>query len=518
MLNNDEQWQQPLPAHTILKNRYELLAPLGCGGFGITYRGLCRETGQNVAVKEYFPASLSKRTSLPGKSVICPDSGSQRSDYLRGKERFLEEARILKRFYYLPCIVKILDCFEENNTAYIIMEYLDGLTLAQYVAANGPFTWQDLLPLIDPILKALMQIHRQGLIHRDISPDNLIFSTDHALHLIDFGAADHSQSERNPTVILKAGFAPPEQYIVGGQLGTWVDVYALCATIYFALTAAPPTEAMKRLDMGGLSSVSPVPGLSGDQMHVLRTGLALRPSERYQNMEELFLALHGREEAIDGRHCDDAKTVYGGVLDRRKRSRILRSTRGRRLRKIIYPAACLLLGLAFLYLALYRRSGSEHGAATLAPLVTQPPSASLSAAAVTTASLTAVAPLPDFSPSAVLSMKNVVGMKQKKARRTIRQLDSSIQIQVEYIYSPNPSGQVIRQSIGAGTNFTEGSVTTILLTVSKGKKPASTASSSPSSPAPAVSPERDARPAIPRKTDDGFTARSDRDYTTIHID
>lgn len=237
-----------LQRNTGLIGRYVIQEVLGQGGFGITYLGIDKLYGNKVAIKEYYPQEIAMRKAQY-EDVVTVTSIEEKNNYDKGKKRFLDEAQVMARFNKNEGIVKILDFFEANNTAYIVMEYLEGITLKQYLGKYGVIQFRNLIEMMLPLLEALIEIHSQGLIHRDISPDNIMVQHNSKLKLMDFGAArDYTESgNKSLTVILKPGYAPPEQYQTHGVQGPWTDIYALCATIYKCLTGITPPDAIARV-------------------------------------------------------------------------------------------------------------------------------------------------------------------------------------------------------------------------------------------------------------------------------
>ncbi|WP_448187546.1 serine/threonine-protein kinase [Azospirillum sp. sgz301742] len=276
---------------TPLQTRYRVGRILGQGGFGATYLGWDERLHVKVAVKEYYPANLISR--LPGGAEVAAFSDEHAKGFTAGLGKFLEEARLLARLRDVKEIVGIQDFFEENGTAYIVMELLEGGTLKKYIAeSGGRLDCRRVLAVMAPIMKALHTVHDQGLIHRDISPDNIFLTASGERKLLDFGAARHAAGQAaNLTVILKPGYAPPEQYSLEGKQGPWTDVYALCATVYCALTGKPPPDATGRF----MNDVVPKPTAIGVQVpptfeKVLMSGLAMRWQDRPQTMRELLKA------------------------------------------------------------------------------------------------------------------------------------------------------------------------------------------------------------------------------------
>ncbi|MBR4018785.1 MAG: serine/threonine protein kinase, partial [Clostridia bacterium] len=224
-----------LPPGTILRDRYLIGRVLGEGGFGITYIGCDLQLELKVAIKEYFPTDKANRISSSSLSV-ANYSGSVGQRYEEGKTRFLQEARTMAKMDKQPEIVSAKDFFEANNTAYIVMEYVEGTTLKELVEQRGgSIPVDELFRLMEPLFSAIGVMHELGLIHRDISPENLMLERG-KIRLLDFGCARESaDGNATMTIALKHGYAPIEQYQNKGQ-GPWSDVYALSATIYYCLT------------------------------------------------------------------------------------------------------------------------------------------------------------------------------------------------------------------------------------------------------------------------------------------
>lgn len=291
-----------LQRNTGLIGRYVIQEVLGQGGFGITYLGIDKLYGNKVAIKEYYPQKIAMRKAQY-EDVVTVTSIEEKNNYNKGKKRFLDEAQVMARFNKNEGIVKILDFFEANNTAYIVMEYLEGITLKQYLGKYGVIQFRNLIEMMLPLLEALIEIHSQGLIHRDISPDNIMVQHNSKLKLMDFGAArDYTESgNKSLTVILKPGYAPPEQYQTHGVQGPWTDIYALCATIYKCLTGITPPDAIARVMDDKFKEPDQLDGkLSPDIKKILWKGMNIFPEERYQDIgefgEDVYDALFIPEE------------------------------------------------------------------------------------------------------------------------------------------------------------------------------------------------------------------------------
>ena len=291
-----------LQRNTELIGRYVIQEVLGQGGFGITYLGIDKLYGNKAAIKEYYPQEIAMRKAQY-EDVVTVTSIEEKNNYDKGKKRFLDEAQVMARFNKNEGIVKILDFFEANNTAYIVMEYLEGITLKQYLGKYGVIQFRNLIEMMLPLLEALIEIHSQGLIHRDISPDNIMVQHNGKVKLMDFGAArDYTESgNKSLSVILKPGYAPPEQYQTHGVQGPWTDIYALCATIYKCLTGITPPDAIARVMDDKFKGPDQLDGkLSPDIKKILWKGMNIFPEERYQDIgefgEDVYDALFIPEE------------------------------------------------------------------------------------------------------------------------------------------------------------------------------------------------------------------------------
>ena len=231
---------------TLLHDRYIVGKVLGYGGFGVTYIGWDGKLEQKVAIKEYLPGEFSTR--MPGQSQVTVFNGDKSEQFCDGMKKFIDEAKRLAKFKNEYGIVKIFDSFEENDTAYIIMEFLEGETLTSYLAREKTIPEDEAIKMITPIIKSLKVVHEAGLLHRDIAPDNIFLTSKGDVKLIDFGASRHATTShsRSLTVIIKQGYSPEEQYRSRGDQGPYTDVYSLAATLYKMLTGETPPDAMER--------------------------------------------------------------------------------------------------------------------------------------------------------------------------------------------------------------------------------------------------------------------------------
>lgn len=231
---------------TRLHDRYIVGKVLGFGGFGVTYIAWDEKLEQKVAIKEYLPSEFSTR--MPGQTQVTVFNGEKNEQFHDGLSKFVDEAKRLAKFQNEPGIVRIFDSFEDNSTAYIIMEYLQGETLASYMERMGTIDEQDAVAMLMPIMESLQAVHAEGIIHRDIAPDNIFLTDEGEIKLIDFGASRYATTShsRSLTVVIKQGYSPEEQYRSRGDHGPHTDVYALSATLYKMITGKTPPDAMER--------------------------------------------------------------------------------------------------------------------------------------------------------------------------------------------------------------------------------------------------------------------------------
>jgi len=277
-----------LPVGTILLGKFIIGKVLGKGGFGVTYLAYDLRRECKVAIKEYMPDTLSYRT--PGKTLVSTYLGEKEDSFKLGSEKFYEEAKTISKFNGHPNIINVHEFFYENNTAYFVMEYIDGMDLKTYIIQKGGKISQDEgINLLIPIMDALIVVHSIGILHRDISPDNIYITKAGDVKLLDFGAARQVVGEKSKSlsVILKPGFAPFEQYQTRGKQGPWTDVYALAATMYYCLAGQIPEAAMDRMEVDNIKLLSGINvNVSENVEQILQKALSIKGIDRYQTMAE----------------------------------------------------------------------------------------------------------------------------------------------------------------------------------------------------------------------------------------
>ncbi len=284
-----------LQPFSVLAGKYLLGTSIGEGGFGITYIGMDLNLEMRVAVKEYYPNGCAVRNRSQSNTVQSY-SEAMRGIFEEGREKFINEARLLVKCNTLPEIVSVRDFFKENHTAYIVMEYIEGITLKSYMKQNGNrISPEQVLQMMQPVIRSFSKIHNMNLIHRDISPDNIMICQDGSIKILDFGGArDYLFSNgKSISVMLKPGYTPEEQYRTHGNQGPWTDIYALCATMYRCITGTIPPEALERVYQDKLLPISDLsPSCPHRAALAIEKGMSIYSEERFQSMQELYSALY----------------------------------------------------------------------------------------------------------------------------------------------------------------------------------------------------------------------------------
>ena len=322
---NEKMYPGALRAGTVLKGRYLLGRVLGQGGFGITYLAWDESLKARVAVKEYMPGELATR--LEHRQVVVRTAARQ-EEFAYGQERFKEEARILAKFMGQPNIAGVTDYFDENGTSYFVMDYIEGISFKTYIAqAGGRVSPEEALDVMIPVLRALTAVHGEGLIHRDVTPDNIYITKDGNVKLLDFGSARYSLGDKSKSldVILKVGYAPKEQYIRRGRQGPYTDMYSCAACLYAAITGYLPPESLERLDHDTL--VPPSEAGAEIPLYLERAilkGLAVQPEDRFQTAGEFLEALES-QKVVEFTGSDREETLQKQQVrsqEKRKKGRL----------------------------------------------------------------------------------------------------------------------------------------------------------------------------------------------------
>jgi serine/threonine protein kinase/uncharacterized RDD family membrane protein YckC len=367
---NEQAAESPLYLRrgTVLNGQYLVGRVLGHGGFGITYLARDLNLGFKVAVKEFFPRELVTRDY--GTSRVVVYDGSAEDYFSYGLDKFIEEARTLARFHGYAGIASVINYFNANATGYMVMNYLEGMTLRDFLDQKQgkriPFELSR--EILMPVMDTLREVHSTGLLHRDVSPENIYITHKGQVKLLDFGAARFAIGERSRslTSILRPGYAPREQYSSKDPQGPWTDVYAVGATFYRAITGSVPPEA---LDRAVRDEIAPPRRLgviiSQQDESALMKALAVRATDRFQNMAAFQSALAPRPERFP---CPECKSPnLPGAAVRGVCGAVLRSGPGEltyagfERRVAAYIIDCFVTGVAgwLLFLLLVAASGAQ---------------------------------------------------------------------------------------------------------------------------------------------------------------
>lgn len=466
---------------TILNNKYLVGNCIGEGGFGITYIGRDLTLDMRVAIKEYFPNGYVNRNNTVDQNVTA-STESRKTVFAKGKDNFLEEARKIAKFVGEPGIVGVREYFEANGTAYIIMDYLDGVNLASYVRSSGTIPAAQMFELMLPMVRSLKRIHEAGIIHRDISPDNIMYLKSGSLKLMDFGSARYfTNDQKEMSVLLKQGYAPEEQYRKNGDQGPWTDVYGLCATMYRCITGVIPVDALERLRSDSLEPPSKMGVDIPESMEVvLLYGMAVFKQNRCQNMDELedlmekalarqqinlqnsqdVYADINRTQAADGYYREQTQKQFTGSGSTQPRQSSVNMGSGYILpqnRQPVQPVPQNKTNKKAVAAIIVISSVIIVAAITLMVLLLLPKKNDPSPNSSSLAS--------DGNAASVFAMPDYVNMSLEYSKSNLE--NAGMTVETEYEYSDNVTkGSIIKQSVEADKEIEPGS--TVTLTVSNG--------------------------------------------------
>lgn len=352
---------------TILAGKYLVGKVLGQGGFGITYIGWDIPLERKVAVKEYYPSGQVSRSPGTRNLTWYTTEAAERARR-DGTQMFLKEARKMSKVDGIPGVVRVLDLFQENGTAYIVMEFIEGVTLKAKLQQTGPLPWEQVREIFLSAIQTMAQVHKAGLVHRDLSPDNIMLLPDGSVKILDLGAAKDLSinSGASSMQVAKSGFSPLEQYIQRGGSGPWTDVYSMAATIYYTLTGKLPPNAIDRLDKDTLSwENAALLALPPQTLKALQKAMAVQAQNRTQSMDALGQGLMGK------RQSPQPQTVPGGQNSGKKpdnnAAKVNRTgEKAKKKRKWIVPvaAACVAACLAVTPLLLRKGTSSPSQSGT----------------------------------------------------------------------------------------------------------------------------------------------------------
>lgn len=422
-----------IDAGTVLIDRYLIGNALGFGGFGVTYIGYDQKLKRKVAIKEYLPSEFATR-ALHQPDVMINNNEKKMQQFTAGMKKFLEEAKKLAKLSSLDGIVHIYDSFEANHTAYIVMEYLEGETLASYMKREKKLTEEAAMDIIVPVLQTLEEVHHSGIIHRDIAPDNIFLAKgqDGKTHvkLIDFGASRYASTSHSKslTVLIKPGYSPAEQYQSNGEQGTFTDVYAVGAVLYHLVTGVRPEDAFERrtqIQSGGKDPLKD-PSCYNDEL-----------SKNFENalMNALSVRVEDRSETADA----FLQELISGEPVKRRVSSIRR--------------------IDFMRWPLWAKIGVPASAAAAITLIVL-----LAAGVIGFKGAVGVYKLPD----GMTRVPDTINANVEDAQKWLK--DAALQVtQAGTVYSPGlPENVVLAQDVSAGSVVMKN--TMLSLTVSTGKE------------------------------------------------
>ena len=503
-----------LPKKTSLKQgEYVIEEVLGQGGFGITYLGTDTSLLCPVAIKEYFPSGIAGRDVTEKKDYSLHVYGKEaKEEYEKGMRAFIAEARLLARFKEIEGIVKVHNFFQENGTAYIVMEYVEGQSVKQYIRRWGKLSAPEVLEMMAQAMHVLEAVHQQQFVHRDVSVDNFMISKEGRLVLIDFGAARYTNAldEKTRTMMCKQGFSAIEQYSTSGKQGPWTDVYGMCATMYYMLTGILPqnsTDRVLRDEVVSLVEMDEI-DLSRNQKIAIMKGMEVDRLKRYQSMKELYQGVYGeawtekkllsREEGTQEGLADKTDTeekllvtnstsrrsflvTSGTLLSKTLLGRELKRMSQKRDRLKRQKLGALLLFLLFLIgmtgFGISRRM-AERSADT--PVAVKETGMSVKEPDTTVSPVSTATPVKETVEKA--KVPAVMGETKKDAVKALNKVGLTCKIKYKETNQMLP-GYVMKQSIQAEQQVKKGKK--VILTISKKKKVVSTPT--PATPVPAVS-------------------------------
>lgn len=286
MDNNNEIYKGLQPGTGLLNGKYVIEKMIGEGGFGITYRATQTGLNRAVCIKEYFLAGVCIRNTY-AKTIHL--QGMDESKFERFRKSFVKEAQTLAAMHH-PGIVEVIDIFDENNTSYMVMPFIEGRSLQSIVEKNGPLAYPDAVNYIAQVANAVGYIHERHILHRDIKPDNIMITADNKAILIDFGSAREFEEDKTQahTSMVTHGYAPTEQYSRTSRKGAYTDIYAIGATMYFVLTGHVPTEAAARITEPMPEPKEINPNIPDEANRTIMKALQLKSQDRHQSISEFM--------------------------------------------------------------------------------------------------------------------------------------------------------------------------------------------------------------------------------------
>lgn len=301
MENYPQGFKELQPGTALNGGKYIIEKKIGEGGFGITYKAVQTGLYRAVCIKEYFLAGRCVRNTQ-AKTVQL--QGISEEKYEKFRLAFVKEAQTVATLHH-PNIVEVIDIFDENNTSYMVMTFIEGRTLQSIVDTKGPLSYPDAVNYMAQVTSAVEYIHKHNILHRDIKPENIMVTADYKAILIDFGSAREFEQDKTQmhTSMLTHGYAPPEQYTANSRKGSYTDIYALGATLYFILAGRVPLEAAARLTEQLVEPKQLNPSIPSEANQTIMKAMRLKTEERYQRVQDFM---------------DDLQNVRHGVPEKEK--------------------------------------------------------------------------------------------------------------------------------------------------------------------------------------------------------
>ncbi len=286
MENNNPTYKELQPGTVLCGGKYTLEKKIGEGGFGITYKALQSGLNRTVCIKEYFPAGKCVRETHARTVYV---QGASENLFEKYRRSFVKEAKMLATLHH-PNIVEVIDVFDENNTSYMVMDFIEGKSLQSVVDSRGRLPYPDVVNYIAQVTNAVGYIHERHILHRDIKPDNIMITADYKAILIDFGSAREFEQDKTQvhTSMLTHGYAPTEQYTANSRKGSYTDIYAIGATMYFVLTGQVPLEAAARLTEPMAAPKELVPDIPEEANRTILKAMQLKAENRHQTVQEFM--------------------------------------------------------------------------------------------------------------------------------------------------------------------------------------------------------------------------------------
>lgn len=442
-----------LAPKTLLNERYIIGKVISYNGEGAVYIGYDTATGTRVTVKEYMPDTLCKRRKGEEAVSVNPETTPLYKTYL---SEFIDLNRTLMKSRGMAHLQTVLDVFTENNTAYVVFEYINGITLKTYLANSaGSMTWEQAKELFPPIFTTLSLVHAEGIIHRGISPSTIFVTDKMELKLAGFSIAAARTTKTEIACEVFSGFAAPEQYVTNGANGTWTDVYGIAAVLYRALTGCVPAESIARTEGSLLEPMMINRNIPQNVSAAIMHGMQFSSDDRTQSItkfvEELFRQPEPEQEAPLSQ-----KQLKRLKKQRRERAKTI---------AVLVIAGIVLIGFAIVFVqTLGNSSGGVDSsepeqtvssaattASTTAPIESEPESQPAESTSIDSASIT----MPDFT--------------NRRYESTLTRYEGFFTFIPTYEYSDDyGAGMMYGQSVEPGTMVTEG--TQIEVKVSKGHR------------------------------------------------